>query len=64
MSKFKIYLTSGCLLSIIAIAFILYAVFNPQASFPWSNYLTYTIYLIYVLLLVLIWRLVVKHKPK
>ncbi len=64
MSKFKIYLTLGCLLSIIAIAFILYAVNNPQSSFPWSNSVSYTIYVVYGIATGLVWGKVFKHKPK
>ena len=64
MSKFKIYLTFGCLLSIIAIVFVLYAVNNPQASFPWNNSVTFAIYGAYGIIISLIWGLVFKHKPK
>ncbi|WP_409969323.1 hypothetical protein RFF05_05175 [Bengtsoniella intestinalis] len=64
MSKCKGYFITGCVLMIIAIAFILYAVNNPQASFPWSNSVTYAIYSVYGLLTGLIWGLVFKHRPK
>ena len=33
---------------VIAILFIIVALNKPQASFPWSNTVTYTIYGIYV----------------
>jgi len=32
-----------------AIVFIIFALNNPQASFPWSNTITYGIYIIYVI---------------
>lgn len=35
---------------IIAAAFVIFALNNPQADFPWSNTVTYTIYAIYLIL--------------
>ncbi len=64
MTKFKIYLTLGCLLSITAIAFIIYALNNPQASFPWSTLVTDAIYGMYGITTALMWGLAFKHKPK
>ena len=64
MSKFKAYLITGCILMMVAILFILYAVNNPQASFPWSNSVTYIIYILYGLLTGCVWGLVFKHRPK
>lgn len=64
MSKFKMYILTGSVLIVIAIAFILYAVNNPQASFPWSNSVTYAIYIAYALLTGLVWRMAFKHKLK
>lgn len=48
MKKNKIFLFIGIAMFIIAIGFIIYAFNNPQASFPWSNSITYGIYLIYI----------------
>ena len=48
MKKNKIFLFIGIVMFIIAIGFIIYAFNNPQASFPWSNSITYGIYLIYI----------------
>ena len=31
-----------------AVGFVLYAINNPQASFPWSNTISYSIYLGYI----------------
>ena len=64
MSKFKLYFTIGCALMLAAILFILYAVNNPQASFPWSHSVTYAIYIIYGLLTGFVWGLVFKRRPE
>ncbi len=45
----KIFLTIGCLLLAFAIVFLCYALQHPEASFPWSNSITYTIYCVYLL---------------
>ena len=39
---------------VIAIVFIFIALNNPQASFPWSNTITYFIYAVYILIMVLL----------
>ena len=39
---------------IIAVIFILAALNNPQASFPWSNTITYILYGIYVVIMVVL----------
>ncbi|WNX86057.1 hypothetical protein RWV98_07235 [Agathobaculum sp. NTUH-O15-33] len=36
---------------LIAVIFIFFAFHNPQASFPWSNTITYMLYGIYVILM-------------
>ncbi len=41
---------------IVAICFIAYALNNPQASFPWSNSVTYGIYLAYLVVTTLFVR--------
>ena len=64
MSKFKLYSIVGVALLLFAIAFIFFAVNNPQASFPWSNSVTYSIYIVYALLTGLIWRLALKHRSR
>ncbi len=64
MSKCRRYFIIGCILMIVAISFILYGVNNPQASFPWSNSVTYVIYSIYGLLTGFVWGLVFKYRPK
>ncbi len=44
----------GLVMLVVAIVFILYALTHPEASFPWSNTITYKIYGIYVLIMVLL----------
>ena len=36
-----------------AAAFIIVALNNPQASFPWSNVITYGIYIVYIIVMML-----------
>ena len=45
---------------IVAIAFFVFAVTHPTASFPWSNTITYFIYAIYMVIMVLLF--VAPHK--
>lgn len=47
MKTNRIFLIIALVMVIIAICFIIYALNNPQARFPWSNSITYVIYLIY-----------------
>lgn len=54
MSK-RVSRITGAVMFLIAIAFVIYALNNPQGSFPWSNTVTYSIYGVYVaVMLVLI----------
>ncbi|PWM69125.1 MAG: hypothetical protein DBX38_00720 [Eubacteriales Family XIII. Incertae Sedis bacterium] len=39
---------------IAAIAFFVFAITHPTASFPWSNTITYFIYAVYILIMVLL----------
>jgi len=64
LSKFKTYILCGSVLMLIAIAFILYAVNNTQASFPWDNSVTYVIYGVYGLSTGFVWGLAFKNRPK
>ena len=38
----------GVLMLIVAVLFIGFSLYNPQASFPFSNTITYFIYAIYI----------------
>ncbi len=48
----------------IAVIFFIYALSNPQASFLWSNSVTYAIYGVYGIITGVVWVLVLKHKSK
>ena len=52
MIKNKKYLKIALTLLVIGIIFIFYALNHPEASFPWSNNITYIIYIVYLLLIV------------
>ena len=45
--KRKTYLYVSVIMLLVAIGFVIYALNNSQASFPWSNTITYAIYLVY-----------------
>lgn len=42
----------ACVLLLAAIGFLLFALFHPEMSFPWSNTITYTLYAGYLLVMV------------
>jgi len=44
----KIPLSVSIVMLVFAAGFVVYALNNPQAGFPWSNGITYTIYLVYI----------------
>ena len=46
--KRKIFLKISIVMLLFAAGFIIYALSNPQASFPWGNTITYAIYLVYI----------------
>lgn len=54
MKKAKIFFMAGCVMIIAAIAFVAYALNHPEASFPWSNSVTYTIYVLYLFVVILL----------
>ena len=47
---------------VIAVIFIFVALNNPQASFPWSNTITYIFYGIYVVIMVVLFIAPFKKK--
>ena len=50
--KFKrIFLSISIIMFIVAIGFVIYALNNPQASFPWNNTITYTMYAVYFIVM-------------
>ena len=44
----------GAAMLLFAALFIVFAFQNPQASFPWSNEVTYGIYFVYLVVMVLL----------
>ena len=49
--KRKTSLAIGAVLAAIAVCFVVYAAGHPEASFPWSNRITFMIYGVYIWLL-------------
>lgn len=49
----KISRIIGILMFLAAAAFIIVALNNPQAGFPWSNVITYGIYIVYIIVMML-----------
>ena len=41
----------GLILFLVAIVFLLYALNHPEATFPWSNTITYILYGIYIVVM-------------
>ena len=52
MKNKRIFLATGIIMLIVAIGFVIYALNNPQASFPWNNTITYAIYAAYAIIMV------------
>ncbi len=52
--KNRISLIVALIMITIAVAFFIYALSNPQASFLWSNTVTYTLYAAYGLIVVVL----------
>ena len=50
--KRKTSLAIGAVLAAIAVCFVVYATGHPEASFPWSNRITFMLYGAYVWLLI------------
>ncbi len=40
----------GITMLIIGILFFIYALLNPEMSFPWKNSITYIIYILYIII--------------
>ena len=48
----KISRIIAVIMLIIAVCFLSFALTHPEASFPWSNSVTYIIYIIYVVIMI------------
>lgn len=42
----------GVFMVIAAVIFFIYSLNHPNASFPWSNFITYSIYFVYLIIAV------------
>ena len=62
--KPKILFVISVIMLLFAAGFVVYALSNPQGSFPWSNTITYTLYLVYVSIMVIcfVFSLVLRKK--
>ena len=54
MTSKKVYYILGGILCLLAAAFIAVALTHPELSFPWPNYVSYTMYVLYGIYTVLI----------
>ena len=43
----------GSVMLVVAVGFIIFALSNPQASFPWNNVVTYSIYIVYIISMII-----------
>ena len=50
----KISRIIGMIMLIVAIAFVVFALKHPEASFPWSNTVTYAIYAVYLIVVTIL----------
>lgn len=48
----KISRIIGMIMLVVAIIFLVFALNNPQASWPWNNTITYTLYIIYLVVMI------------
>lgn len=51
--RINFILILGIIMPVGAIFFLTYALNHPQASFPWSNHVTYLIYTFYIVAMIL-----------
>lgn len=49
MKKSNLLLIIGLFMVMAAVCFVIFALNNPQSSFPWSNTITYGIYIVYAI---------------
>ena len=50
--KRKVFLGTSIVMLVFAVSFVVYALNNPQASFPWGNQTTIMIYVVYLVIMV------------
>ena len=54
MTSKKVYYVLGSVLCLLAAAFFVFALTHPELSFPWPNWVSYTMYVLYGIYTVLI----------
>lgn len=64
MKKSKIFLIIGCLMLVIATAFLIYALNHPEASFQLSLTVTYILYLLYLIIMISMFILGLRKKNR
>lgn len=64
MKKSSIFLCVGCLMLMIAIIFVWFALNHPEASFPFGRHMAYVIYIVYVVLDIVMFILWKKSKKR
>lgn len=62
MKMSKVFLIVGCLMILVAVIFIIFALNHPEMSFPVSNKVTYTIYVVYVIVMVVMFIMAKRRK--
>lgn len=56
------YRLAAILMALVAVLFLLFALTNPQASFPWSNTVTYILYAVYLIVMAVLFGLSFQKK--
>jgi len=58
----KILLYASAVIFLVATGFVIYAHNNPQASFPWSNTVTVSVYAVYIIVMIVCYVLYKRRK--
>lgn len=61
MSKKTSRIIAGVML-LLAVIFAAYALFHPEAGFPWSNTITYGLYAVYTAVMIVLFIAPGKHR--
>ena len=64
MKREKIFFGVGCLMVVVAIGFMVFALNHPEMSFTWSNNITYVIYVVYLVVTIFMFCISKKTKKK
>jgi len=58
----KILLYASAVIFLAATGFVIYTHNNPQASFPWSNTVTFSVYAVYIIVMIVCYVLYKRRK--